>query len=221
MRQDAKLEPQAARAPDDLLEVAERLFAERGVEAIAMTQIVALAGHRNRSALHYHFGSRDGVLTAVLNRRLAPINAQRERELDQLPPMAATSDVLAASMRPLVDAIVSEAWGADYVAVLAQVMHHPQLLGREAVDQALLTGARRTRRLLTAVLPDLPADVIARRLAWLNETVVSVLTRWVRDTPAPARTQITAEALLAELVAFGAAGLAAPLPLPSKPEPLR
>ncbi|HLK24317.1 MAG TPA: TetR family transcriptional regulator, partial [Caulobacteraceae bacterium] len=55
----------------ELLDLAERMFAEGGVENVALTQIVAASSQRNRSALHYHFGSREGVLSALLDRRLA------------------------------------------------------------------------------------------------------------------------------------------------------
>lgn len=198
--------------PVELLAVAERLFAVRGVENVPLSRIVVEAGQKNRSALHYYFGSRDGVLTAVLNRRLAPINARREAGLDALPPDARLSDVLRATVLPLAEAVVTEPWGADYVAVIAQVMFHPKLLGREVLDNALLTGARRTRRLVQAALPHLTPDVVARRLAWFNESVVSVLARWVRDTPAEHRTFRTAENLIDQLVVYGAAGLAAPQP---------
>ena len=64
--------------PHELLDLAERMFAERGIEHVALTQIVAASRQRNRSALHYHFGSREGVLSALLDRRLAPINAKAE-----------------------------------------------------------------------------------------------------------------------------------------------
>src|SRR5437016_7168144 len=67
---------------DDLLNVAERLFAKHGVEQVAMTRIVSASRQKNRSALHYHFGSREGALKAVLDRRLKEINALRKATLN-------------------------------------------------------------------------------------------------------------------------------------------
>ena len=43
-----------------LLLVAVRLFAERGVEAVSMRTINSEAGTKNKSAVHYHFGSKAG-----------------------------------------------------------------------------------------------------------------------------------------------------------------
>ena len=52
-----------------LISTAERLFAERGLEAVSLSEINRDAGQRNKSALHYHFGSRDGLLKALLEKR--------------------------------------------------------------------------------------------------------------------------------------------------------
>ena len=211
-RAGAQSQGSAGHTTDELLSIAERLFAERGVENVPLTSIVALSKQKNRSAVHYHFGSRNGVLTAVLNRRLVSINARREAVLDALPPAPSLQLILWSATWALTEAVVDEAWGADYVAVLAQVISHPQVLGGEAVDNALMTGARHTRRLVSLALPQLPAEILGRRLAWWNETVVSSLARWVRDTPAAGRSPQAAETLVNHLVAYGAAGLAAPAP---------
>src|ERR1700722_18205110 len=125
------MEGAAAATVDELLSVAERLFAERGIEYVALTQIVAASSQRNRSALHYHFGSRDGVLTAVLNRRLGPINPRREDRLDALPTPATALQIVRATIAPLGLVDVEEPWGADYLSILAQVTYHPRLLNEQ------------------------------------------------------------------------------------------
>ena len=219
LAEDLRQDRAVAGTPDELLSVAERLFASRGVENVALTQIVAVSGQKNRSAVHYHFGSRAGVLTAVLNRRLDPINARREAELDALPAAPTLAQVLRATAAPLGEVAVVEPWGADYVTILAQVIFHPQLLGQDAVDDALLTGVRRARRLMTSALPRLAPEIVASRLAWFNETVVFALARWVRDTPPARRTRVAAEDLVDQLTAYGAAGLAAPAPSSEDPLP--
>ena len=74
----------AAETIENLLNVAERLFAEDGIENVALTGIVAASGQKNRSALHYHFGSREGVLQAVLNRKAMPLQTATNRK-EKLP----------------------------------------------------------------------------------------------------------------------------------------
>lgn len=209
----------AARTADDLLSMAERLFAADGVENVALTQIVAQSGQKNRSALHYHFGSRGGVLTAVLNRRLDPINARREALLAALADRAPALDVVRAVIAPLGMAVVEEPWGADYMSVLAQVIFHPQLLGERGVEEALLSGMRHGRRRLAAIAPDLPEPLMQQRFTWLTDSVVFALARWVRDTAPSARTPDAMAELIEQLCAYGAAGLTAPVPKPQETAP--
>lgn len=48
-----------------LVQAAERLVAERGVHGVPASAVVRAAGHKNNSAISYHFGSWDGLLEAV------------------------------------------------------------------------------------------------------------------------------------------------------------
>ena len=67
-----------------LIEVAERLFAERGINGVSLREIGAAAGQRNTGAARYHFGSKEGLLDAVFRHRMEPINARRMAMLDAL-----------------------------------------------------------------------------------------------------------------------------------------
>src|SRR5436309_1601566 len=51
----------AIETPDLILSVAERLFAEHGVDQVSLAQINREAGQRNRSAINYHFGSKQSL----------------------------------------------------------------------------------------------------------------------------------------------------------------
>jgi AcrR family transcriptional regulator len=205
----------AAGTIDDLLLTAERLFARHGVENVALTQIVAQAGQRNRSALHYHFGDRAGVLAAVLNRRLAAINARREAMMAALPASPSVAEVLRAEIAPLAQVIIQEPWGPDHLSILAQVTYRPQLLA-EQVEETHLTGLRRGRAFLAQAIPPATVAMLDQRVVWFKDSVVFAFARWVRDTPAPARTSAALSDLLEHLVAYGAAGLAAPAQIPER-----
>ena len=60
-----------------LIAEAERLFAEQGIWRVRVQDIVAAAGQKNSSALSYHFGSRSGVLDAILREHGEPIDHDR------------------------------------------------------------------------------------------------------------------------------------------------
>ncbi|MDT5108856.1 MAG: hypothetical protein QOE20_746 [Mycobacterium sp.] len=72
--------PDASKTKATLLDSAARAFARDGVFNASLIDITRQAGQRNRAALSYHFGSRDGILCAVLDRH-APFLARREGEL--------------------------------------------------------------------------------------------------------------------------------------------
>lgn len=66
----------------DILDAAEELFAHRGPNAVSLRQVIARA-KVNLAAIHYHFGSKESLLQAVLARRLVPLNAERLTLLEE------------------------------------------------------------------------------------------------------------------------------------------
>jgi AcrR family transcriptional regulator len=64
-----------------LLDAAEALFAAEGIENVSLAAITRLAGQRNGGAIHYHFGGRDGLLAAILDRHEAVLDEIRMNAL--------------------------------------------------------------------------------------------------------------------------------------------
>ena len=60
-----------------MIEVAERLFAERGIGGVSLREIGAQAGQRNTAAARYHFGTKQGLVDAIFQHRMSPINVRR------------------------------------------------------------------------------------------------------------------------------------------------
>jgi AcrR family transcriptional regulator len=65
-----------------ILDTAERLFGERGYDAISLRHIIGDAGV-NLAAVHYHFGSKEDLLDQVILRKVGPVNEARLALLDQ------------------------------------------------------------------------------------------------------------------------------------------
>ena len=57
-----------------LLDSAEQLFAERGIDATSLRAITTAAG-ANLASVNYHFGSKDELFREVVSRRIGPVNA--------------------------------------------------------------------------------------------------------------------------------------------------
>jgi AcrR family transcriptional regulator len=68
---------------DRLLDAAERLFAEHGFAATSLRTLTEAAG-ANVAAVNYHFGSKEGLLRAVVERAMASVNGERLRQLEEL-----------------------------------------------------------------------------------------------------------------------------------------
>lgn len=115
------------RAPDTasqgetaLILAAERLFAEQGIDAVPLRHINQAANQKNMSAAHYHFGSRDGLVNAVLMYRLPDLDRRRGALLEQ---DAGPRDVrfyLSAFIRPLVQELMPKPEGNYYVRFMQQ-----------------------------------------------------------------------------------------------------
>src|SRR4051812_11264464 len=146
-----------------LVDAATRVFAEQGVENASLLEIARRAGQRNRGAVHYHFGSRDGLLVAVLEQYTGFL-AEREGEL--LARAAGTADtelepVLEAVVRPAVE-LAETGWaGRCYLVVVAELAESDQAALDPGVASALArTGGYEVYDLLTRRMPALPEPVL-------------------------------------------------------------
>ena len=66
-----------------ILDVAESLFAEVGFSATTMRMLTARAGV-NLAAVHYHFGSKEELTLAVMDRIVEPVHRARLERLEAL-----------------------------------------------------------------------------------------------------------------------------------------
>ena len=91
---------------EHILNVAERLFADRGYAATSLRAITQAAGV-NLGAVNYHFGSKEGLLFAVFGRRVGPVNEERLRLLD-----ACEADGAALSLEAVLRAFIAPVFSA-------------------------------------------------------------------------------------------------------------
>src|SRR4051794_26827199 len=72
---------QGERSRKELLEVAKGLLAERGYTGMTVSRLSQEAG-LSASSIYWHFGSKDGVLAAVVEQGLKEFFATRPRAAD-------------------------------------------------------------------------------------------------------------------------------------------
>lgn len=205
--------PDPAATASRLLDTAERLFAEHGIEAVSIRQIVRASGQGNLSAAHYHFGSRDMLTRKLLERRMEVVDAMRHQRLDRLLAATAAPDVralLAASIGTLIDIVRTYPWGADYVQVIAQALFNPRMKLLESIDPRAISGLTRMVALARNALPDMPADIFDARMAMVQHETVYAIARWLHvHGPVSPRNETEFQALAAQLTDFMTAGLCA------------
>jgi AcrR family transcriptional regulator len=161
--------------PDHLLDTAERLFAEHGLDGVSLRTINAEAGV-NPAAVHYHFGSRDALIEALLVRRMGPVMARRSARLEALaaarrPPRV--REVVEALVLPLAELLgESGAAGRRYLAFLARLLDARSAALETTVRRHFRAGIDRIEPLLAAALPDVPAAVLRTRLRLAAELAV-------------------------------------------------
>jgi len=103
-----------------LLAEARRLFATQGVFQTTSREIVEAAGQRNVSALTYHFGSREGVLRAILLGFDEVLDAERGQLLAGIGEGASTRQLVAALLVPYARPLATVE-GREYLRIVAQL----------------------------------------------------------------------------------------------------
>jgi AcrR family transcriptional regulator len=116
----------ASDVADALIRAAERLFAEKGSDAVSLREITAAAGATNASAVQYHFGDRRGLVRAVLAKHEIEVDRRRHELLDVYE-QATEPDVralAAALIEPLAAELVCEG-GLGYLQLVADLYNRP------------------------------------------------------------------------------------------------
>jgi len=111
-----------------LLRVAERQFAERGIDAVSIRDITSEAG-ANTAAIHYHFGSKAGLVRAILEWRAAEVGERRAVWLERVERASDPSlrDVVEAFVVPTAEMAADVAdGGRNHIGFLAAVLAHPE-----------------------------------------------------------------------------------------------
>ena len=182
---------------DALLDAAEEEFASSGIESGSLRKIMRAAG-ADPGAVHYHFGGRESLARAVLDRILVPLNARR-LELLERAAASGEPDVLqlvCALVRPDIEmahALHQRSPGRG--RLIAAVYLHPTDFVETTVSAHFAPVANAFRPYLERALPHLSFPVIAWRVRWCVFGVVGALL--ADDSAAYDR---DAEELISELV---------------------
>lgn len=196
-------------ARERLILAAERLIAERG-PTVPLRDIAAAAGQRNNSAIQYHFGSRDGLIAAIVEHRLATLEVRRlELLAEQAGSAESVHSLLEALVIPMFELSAHHGVG-HYARFLEQIRTHPAVTDAANLDTAERTSVRVIMRGLQRRLPELPPRLRIRRLRALPTLLFALLADHERAVES-GRVTAGDEAAWGELVDMLAGALTAPV----------
>jgi AcrR family transcriptional regulator len=158
-----------------ILTVAERLFAQRGLDAVSVRDITE-AAKANTAAIHYHFGSKRKLVVAILERRAVELAERRGVLLDKIESESKPElrDVIEAMVQPSADMLADKKGGGrHYIGFLAGVTSHPDYM--PLVNEIYDPTVSRYLAALERVTPHLPPDIRTLRFALAKVFVNQVL----------------------------------------------
>lgn len=196
-----------------ILDVAEALFGERGLDRVSIRDITRKA-NVNLAAINYHFGTREDLIAAVFERRVVPVNEARLAALDlaekaagkKIPKLEA---ILEAFIRPAIPSPAENPRGGDaFSKLFGRCLSEPSPEVEALLKKQFEPLADRMHAMLRRSLPRLSRSEIFWRLKFTYGALHHwLLTRekfrpdWVDD--------VDAEAQIQKLISFAAAGFRA------------
>lgn len=150
-----------------IVSAAERLFAERGIDATTLAQINKSANQRNRSAVQYHFKNKEGVIHAILDKHTPGIESRRHAMLDEIETRDSPSlrDFAEALVLPVAEKLDDRDGGLAFLRLNAQLIGHPSFSLLTLHTQRINRGTDRLNRLIAANAPEWPRALWVPR--WL------------------------------------------------------
>lgn len=103
-----------------LIDVGRALFSTQGVFATPLKAIVDGSGQRNASALHYHFGSRQGLLDAIIDATNEGIEVRRLTLLERYGEQPSLEELVDAWISPQAE-LLDDAEGRQFLSIISQL----------------------------------------------------------------------------------------------------
>jgi AcrR family transcriptional regulator len=198
-----------------ILDAAENLFAANGFGAISLRAIIKEAGV-NTASVHYHFGSKEGLIEAVLERRVAPINKIRLDLLETIESRCPTGPL---PLRNVVEAFLAPVIHIHRGAVaerrllsrlLGRAITEPNHNVKESMRTVMGEIFQRFSAAFIRALPDLsPDEVVLRFYFVIGSLAFTVAGPHASEDATPSIRDHDADHITRSLVDFAVAGMSA------------
>jgi AcrR family transcriptional regulator len=162
-----------AETREQLMDSAEELFAQFGVDAVSIRSINSAAGLAP-AAVHYHFGTKDRLLREIVRRRGRHVVTTQLALIDALEREGRTpnaTELVAIMAQPFFDILdLDPVGGRRWLGLIGNLI----LTGDERLrEQNAAEGVTdRFERLVANTYPDVPPEFVIRR--WRMATIVLI-----------------------------------------------
>ncbi|WP_330230156.1 TetR/AcrR family transcriptional regulator [Nocardia sp. NBC_00508] len=172
-----------------LLDAGERLIAERGVD-VPLRDIATAAGQRNNSAVHYYFDSRNGLIEAIVERRMNWLEKRRMQLLAAHEADGGANDL--PTLVAMLATPILELLGHDRVTHLGRFLEvvrtHPVVADVRRLAGADRAAVRIIATRLDTALPGLPRRQRRQRLETMATVMFALIADYERTLESGVRT---------------------------------
>jgi len=134
-----------------LIEAAEVLFAEQGLENVTLADVTRAAQQKNRNAAQYHFGDRNGLINAVLDKHSSQIAIMRKAMLEELNTKSPLRDLVNALVLPVANHVANNPRGPTFLRINRYILSENIELAWARSDN--MAEVQALQKLITAKLP--------------------------------------------------------------------
>lgn len=170
-----------------MLTTAEVAFAQKGHDRTSLRELTTLAGV-NLAAVNYHFGSKEGLVTAVFEHLSHRVNRARVKELDSYLKDRAKENagpelqqIIAIFLKPYLGEEV-EHQGALLARLILQHRLSPTDLSRRIIKQHFDPMAKKFISALKSACPGVDAAEMYWRYTFMVSAVVLTITDETKDS---------------------------------------
>jgi AcrR family transcriptional regulator len=177
----------SSRTREQIVRAAERLLAERGIDGVSLREINRAANQGNTNAVRYHFGDRDGLVQAILDKHRRDSEPRRHALLDQYEE-AGSEDLrglAGALVLPLAAKLADPDGGREYLQIASQLYTRPGSLDELVPHKDPRHSMVRWHRLLSRAVP--ADDAATLRSRWRYPAIRFALVELARRAAGPRR----------------------------------
>jgi len=202
---------------EKILDAAERAFAQFGFEGASLRDIV-LEAKVNLATVYYYFGSKRGLMEAVLKRRFGPLRREQLELLQNAQPpdpnstLPLESILKALLLPPLRLAVGAPAKRQAVAQLVGRIVTEPNPKTQDILrsQHAEVRGA--FLRALQDSLPEMPLPDLRWRFEFVTGALALILCnpRKLEKETRGACNPVDTDQVLAEMISFFSAGFRAP-----------